>query len=201
MAREDSELEHLSTMLRQCLSRIDAEAYRLQDPDGERLDCAGADLLEEATEELHGLVDSLLSADPAAETDVNEVVSEVASARLQRLAVPVVQRLMLAKSPARAAVTRTDLGTAVDRALTLAVNWIQPGGQLTVSTRAEPGAVVIELESLGCNLEDSVSERAETLRDFVREFGGSCTVHSEQNDLFLVLEVPRVIATEPSDRG
>ena len=201
MAREDTDLEQLSTMLRQCLGRIDEEAFRLQESDGEPVDFGEADRLEEATFELRDLVESLLVVEATEEADVNEVVSSVASARLQEVSVPLVQRLRLSEGSARAAVSRSVLATAVDRALSMAVGAVRAGGQLNLSTRVERDAVVLEFECQGCDLGDGACERAETLRDFVEGFGGSCAVRCEQEDLFFVLEVPRVNATEPSDRG
>lgn len=188
-------------MLRQCLGRIDEEAFRLQECDGEPVDFGEADRLEEATFELRDLVESLLVVEATEEADVNEVVSSVASARLQEVSVPLVQRLRLSEGSARAAVSRSVLATAVDRALSMAVGAVRAGGQLNLSTRVERDAVVLEVECQGCDLEDGACERAETLRDFVEGFGGSCAVRCEQEDLFFVLEVPRVNATEPSDRG
>lgn len=203
MARDDSDLEQLSTRLQQCLGRIEEEAFRLQASDEEPFDFGEVDRLEQATETLHDLVGSLLDAEdgPCDEADVNAVVSEVASARLQHVQVPLVQRLLLATGDTRVAVSRAALTTAVSRALTMALGELLAGGQLTLSTRREPGAVVVEIEALGCRTGAGLAERAETLREFVRQLGGACTVQSDQDDLFLVLELPRVIATEPSDRG
>ncbi len=201
MAREDTDLEQLSTMLRQCLGRIDEEAFRLQESDGEPVDFGEADRLEASTFELQDLVESLLVVEASEEADVNEVVASVASARLQEVSVPLVQQLRLSEGCPRAAVSRSILATAVDRALSMAVGTVRAGGQLNLSTRVERDAVVLEVECLGCDPEDGAYERAETLRDFVKGFGGSCTARCEQEDLFFVLEVPRVNATEPSDRG
>ena len=201
MARDDDELERISTMLRQCLGRIDEEAFRLQDSDGDEGDFGTADRIEGATEELQGLVESLLAVEDPDEADVNKVVAERAAARLQKVSVPVIQRLRLADGDPVAAVSRATLANAVDRALAMAVTSIEPGGQLTLCTRGEDRAVVVELEVLGAGAQEGVSERAETLRDFVAGFGGTCAVRSERGDLFLVLEVPRVMASEPRDRG
>ena len=89
----------------------------------------------------------------------------------------------------------------MQRALGLAVSPLEPGGQLKLGTRVEQGAVVVEIESLGCDLDDHLPARAETLCDFLDNLGGNCTVHREQDDLYIVLELPQVLAAGPRDRA
>ena len=202
MAREDTDLEQLTSMLQRCLGRIDEEAFRIQANGADGLDLGETDRLEAATEELEELIGSLVVAETAdEEADVNAVLEEAAAARLQHLDVPIVQRLDLCQEAARVAAPTAMVTVAVQRALGLAVSPLEPGGQLRLGTRVEQGAVVVEIESLGCDLDDHLPARAETLCDFLDNLGGNCTVHREQDDLYIVLELPQVLAAGPRDRA
>lgn len=202
MAHDDPELEKLTLMLQQCLGRIDEEAYRLQENGGETVDFGEVERLEDATTDLQQLIDSLLVADSGdEEADVNQVVEHVANASLQRLEVPVVQRLNLCPAATRVAAPSSLVTVAIQRAMDLAVAPLGPGDELNLTTRVEHDAVVFEVESLGSHPIDAATERSETLREFVESFGGGCTVRTEREELFLVLELPQVMATDPSDRA
>ena len=93
------------------------------------------------------------------------------------------------------------LGELTELVASKAVWPLEPGGQLKLGTRVEQGAVVVEIESLGCDLDDHLPARAETLCDFLDNLGGNCTVHREQDDLYIVLELPQVLAADPRDRA
>ena len=58
---------------------------------------------------------------------------------------------------------------------------------------------MFEVESLGSHPDYHAAERAQTLCDFVAEFGGSCNVRSEGFDLYMVIELPQVMATDRSE--
>ncbi|MFN3243109.1 MAG: hypothetical protein ACE37K_16535 [Planctomycetota bacterium] len=202
MAHDDPDLEKLTAMLQQCLGRIDEEAYRLQDAAADTFDFGEVDRLDEVTADLQQLIDSLLVVDMGDdEADVNQVVERVADACLQRIEVPIVQRLELCPEAARVAVPTALVTVAVQRAMDLATDPLGPGDEIHLITRVEHDAVVFEVESHGSHPIEAADERAETLRDFVAGFGGGCTVRSEREDLFLVLELPQVMATDRSDRA
>jgi len=202
MAHDDPELEKLTAMLQQCLGRIDEEAFRLQETGGETVDFGEIDRLDDATADLQHLIDSLLVVDMGSdEADVNRIVENVADACLQRIEVPVVQRLSLCPEATHVAAPGSLVTVAVQRAMELAIAPLGPGDELNLTTRVEHDAVVFEIESRGSHQDEAMSERSETLRDFVEGFGGGCTVRAEREDLFLVLELPQVMATDPSDRA
>lgn len=202
MAHDDLELQKLTAMLQQCLGRIDEEAFRLQDADTAGFDFGEAERIDDATCELQGLVESLLVVDadngPA---DVNEIVARVARDCLHRLDVPIVQRLQLCRGATRVDAAGSLVSVAVQRAVELATASLGPGGELDLSTRLEQGAVLVEIESRGSDDIGNVAERSATLQAFVEDFGGGCTARAEKRDLFLVLELPQVMATDPGDRA
>ena len=85
MAREDTDLEQLTSMLQRCLGRIDEEAFRIQANGVDGLDLGETDRLEAATEELQDLIGSLVVAETAdEEADVNAVLEEAAAANRPR---------------------------------------------------------------------------------------------------------------------
>lgn len=199
MASNDSDLDKLNSLLSQCLGRIDEEAYRLQQT-GDEVDFETGDRLEDETATLQDLVDSLLVVDLGSdETDVNQVVSRMVESCLQDLAVPIVVRQTLTSESARVMAPSALVTVAVQRALVLAIAPLGPGDELRLTTRVESGSVVFEIESLGSHPDDYATERSETLREFVEEFGGTCMVRCDRQDLYLVLELPQVMATDRSE--
>lgn len=202
MAHDDPELEKLTSMLQQCLGRIDEEAYRLQDTAGDTVDFGELDRLDDVTSDLQQLIETMLVADAdCAQTNVNEIVTRVAEACLQDVEVPIVQRQDLSPEATDVAVPRSLVLVAVQRAMALATSSLGPGDELSLTTRVEQDAVVFEIESLGNEVDASLTERSETLREFVAGFGGGCTVRAERENLFVVLELPQVMATDPSDQA
>ena len=120
MASNDSDLDKLTSLLSQCLGRIDEEAYRLQ-MSGDDVDFDTADRIEDETATLQELVDSLLVVDMGSdETDVNRVVSRIAEACLQEIAVPVVLRTNL---------TRESSLVAAPSAVLSPDGWVRAAGE------------------------------------------------------------------------
>ena len=199
MASNDSDLDKLTSLLGQCLGRIDEEAYRLQQS-GEDVDFDCADRMEDETATLQDLIDSLLVVDMGSdETDVNSVVSRIAESCLQEIAVPIVLRQTLTTESSLVCAPAAMVTVAVQRAMVLAMTPLGPGDELRLTTRVESGSVVFEIESLGSHPDEHANERAETLREFIEEFGGSCNVRSAGRDLYLVIELPQVMATDRSE--
>lgn len=199
MASSDNDLDKLSSLLGQCLGRIDEEAYRLQQ-DGDDVDFDTADRLEDQTADLQSLIDSLLVVDMGAdEADVNAVVTRVAESCLQEINVPIVLRQVLTTESAIVAAQASLVTVAVQRAMVLAVERLGPGDELGLTTRIESGSVVFEIESHGNQPKSSLDERGETLRDFLEGFGGTCQMRSDQRDHYMVIELPQVMATDRSE--
>ena len=94
--KRDRELDRLTTLLGQCLGRIDEQAYRLQQVDDEAEDCTDdgvADVLENEAARLQELVGSLLErADAPEQSDLDEVVHASVRGCMQELGSPIVVR-------------------------------------------------------------------------------------------------------------
>ncbi|MCK5940719.1 MAG: hypothetical protein KAI24_02020 [Planctomycetes bacterium] len=200
MAHDDSELDRLSDLLRQCLGRIDEEAFRLQENEGETFDFGELDRLDDVTVDLQQLVDSMLVIESDSdEADVNAIVDRVTQDCLQDLAMPIVTRLSLCPEATAVAVPPSMLTVAVQRAIALVVDGLGPGDELALGTRIERDTVLLEIEGHGACTDETFDHRAATLQEFVDGFGGSCTARASREDLFLVLELPQVMATDRSD--
>ena len=200
MAHDDSELEQLSYQLMRCLGRIDEEAFRLQTHDGEHFDFGEVERITYATDELVEAVDSLLVVAPVeGPTDVNMIVAAVTAECIDSLDVPIVQRQTLCDHGAEVSAPASMVRVAVRRALSLAASSLVAGSELSVGTRSSQGAVLVEISALGCRLDNGLEHRVETLRTFLSDFGGGCTVFCEHDDLYLVLELPQVMVTDQGD--
>ena len=92
------------------------------------------------------------------------------------------------------------VSVALQRATMLAVSNMQPGGDLVLTTRRHDGAVLVEIEAHGCERDERLPDRTETLRDFVQGFGGDCHTDVDQHhSVFVVLELPLQLATDHSE--
>lgn len=198
MTARSSELEHLTRMLGQCLGRIDEQAYRLQS--GEESSYDIADQLEDETAQLQELVSSLIALHTGAEeTDVNHALAHVASSCVTELEIPIVLRQNLAQDLPAVPFPPAMVSVALQRATMLAIGGLQPGGDLVLTTRRHEGTVLVEIEAHGCEEDERLGDRTQTLREFVHDFGGNCHAHCERSDVFVVLELPLQLATDPSD--
>jgi hypothetical protein len=199
MTSKDSDLGKLTSLLGQCLGRIDEEAFRLQEK-GEDVDFDTADRLEDETGILHELVESMLDVEMNSdETNVNQIVARVAESCLQELTVPIVLRQTLTAESSMVVAPAALVNVAVQRAMALAVKPLGPGDELRLTTRLDCGSVLFEIESLGSHPDSNAGDRVETLREFVEELGGTCQMRQDAEDLFLVLELPQVMATDRSE--
>ena len=199
MASNDSDLDKLTLLMGQCLGRIDEEAFRLQEK-GEDVDFDTADRLEDETGMLHELVESMLDVEMNSdETNVNQIVARVAESCLQELTVPIVLRQTLTAESSMVVAPAAMVNVAVQRAMALAVKPLGPGDELRLTTRLDCGSVLFEIESLGSHPDSNAGDRVETLREFVEELGGTCQMRQDAEDLFLVLELPQVMATDRSE--
>lgn len=199
MASNDPDLDKLTALLGQCLGRIDEEAFKIQQS-GDDVDFDTTERLEDETGTLQEIVESMLVVEmDADETDLNQVVSRVAESCLQELAVPVVLRQNLMTGSSAVAAPTALVHVAIQRAMVLAVAPLGPGDELQLTTRLEGESVLFEVESRGSHENDSATTRSETLREFVEEIGGTCQARQDGCDLFLVMELPQVIATDRSE--
>lgn len=199
--KRDLELDRLTTLLGQCLGRIDEQAYRLQQVEEDADDCADdgvADVLETEAARLQELVSSLLERTDAPEqSDLDEVVHASVRGCMQELGSPIVVRQRLAGELPPIACTPGQLAYAVQRALVLATSRLDVGGELRVTTRREDDCAVLELEGQGTRNDRNLQERAETLCEFVTSFRGTCRVaYDEQQNLLIVLELPLALAID-----
>lgn len=195
MGSDDIEIGELTSLLGQCLGRIDEQAYRLQTAgcDGEH-DQIG-DVLEAEAARLQELVGSLLVAhgpDVGNRSRLDRAVQNAVQATLDSIGFPVVVRQRLAPGLPQVACGQGQLAYALQRSLLLAANHAGSGGEVTVETRAEEGTVVFELQACGSGREpDHFAERAATLQDFVDECGGRCLAAvDDQGQLLLSIELP-----------
>jgi len=199
--KRDLELDRLTTLLGQCLGRIDEQAYRLQQVDDEAEDSTDdgvADVLETEAARLQELVSSLLErADAPEQSDLDEVVHASVRGCMQELGSPIVVRQRLAGELPPIACTPGQLAYAVQRALVLATSRLDVGGELRVTTRREDDCAVLELEGQGTRNDRNLQDRAETLCEFVSSFRGTCRVaYDEQQNLLIVLELPLALAID-----
>lgn len=199
--KRDLELDRLTTLLGQCLGRIDEQAYRLQQVDDEAEDYTDdgvADVLETEAARLQELVSSLLErADAPEQSDLDDVVHASVRGCMQELGSPIVVRQRLAGELPPVACTPGQLAYAVQRALVLATSRLDVGGELRVTTRREDDCAVLELEGQGTRNDRNLQERAQTLCEFVSSFRGTCRVaYDEQQNLLIVLELPLALAID-----
>ncbi|MCA8965017.1 MAG: hypothetical protein H6838_03065 [Planctomycetes bacterium] len=198
MTQRETDLERITSLLGQCLGRIDEQAYRLQQLGDDDEDFAAAETFEEAAATLQELIGSLLHAgervdDAAADPIVRRALDEI----IGELGVPVVVRQRLATELPKVACTPGQLAFAVQRALMLAVAQIDAGGEVTVETRRDGDNVLLEIESTCPAGVQHLSERALTLRAFVAEFGGACQVDTDgRGRILIALELPVALVSD-----
>jgi nitrogen-specific signal transduction histidine kinase len=204
MHAPESDLDRLTRLIGQCLGRIDAEAYRLQNCDLDECLLIG-DLLEAESATLHELVDSLLERAGSEErTDLNLIVERAVRSCLAETGVPVVVRQRLEPGLPSVACDPGPLSFAVRRALSIAVGRLQPGGEIVLQTRRDDQGVVLELECRGIAGGNHLAERTVTLCEFVADLQGRCRVHDHQGSMLLMLELPAVFSAgevRPPHRG
>jgi len=202
MPPPEPELDQLIRLIGHCLGRIDEHAFRIQDDDP-TVEDELPDRLDDESATLQELVESLLAVDMdrVGVTVVNEIVQQVLTACLDELEVPIVIRQTLTDAPSVVAAPRALVTVSLQRALVLALSPLGPGDELRMSTRVENDTVVLEIESCGSQPSEALTDRAETLRDFVAGFGGCCEARTDHSEHLLVaLEFPQAGVTDRSDR-
>jgi hypothetical protein len=197
MASHEPELDHLTHLLGQCLGRIEEQAFRVQDDSWQDTNPGTDAAIEDETALLQELVGSLLVCAVDEYADLNATVQRALQARLGDLGVPVVVRQRLARHLPKVACAPADVAFAVQRALALSLGQLEPGSELTVTTRREDGHLLFELERRGGPLDRHLVERCETLAEFAAGLHGQCRVHADADgSLLLALELPATLALD-----
>jgi len=193
MAREPN-LDHLTSLLGQCLGRIDERAYRLQQLGDDDPDLDVQELLEQEAATLQDLVGSLLDdGDTTEQSDLNRIVGQSVAACLRELDAAILVRERLAPNLPAVGCGPSQLAYAAQRALVIAAGRLDAGGELIVTTRREEDSVLLELESRGGRRDRHLQERALTLCEFVAGFRGNCHIDLDDRDnLLVVIELPQV---------
>lgn len=197
MTREPN-LDQLTTLLGQCLGRIDESAYRLQLLGDDETDLDVHDVMEQEATTLQELVDSLLGgSESPAPCDVNRIVEQAVSACVAELGAPILVRERLGTNLPAIGCGASQFAYAVQRALVIAAGRLDAGGELAVTTRRDGDAVVFELESRGGRRDRHLQERALTLCEFVAAFRGNCHIDLDDRDnLLVVIELPQAMALD-----
>lgn len=190
MAHRETELDRITTLLGQCLGRIDEQAFRLQRGDDEP-DWVG-DVLEQEAATLQELVSTLVAAHASTDrADLNRVVDHAVRDSVAEAKAPVAVRQRLAPALPEVACSPGQLGFAVQRALLLAFGRADAGSDVVVTTRREGESVLFELECSGHRRDRHLRERAATLCEFVAGLQGNCQIDGdEQGHLLLAIELP-----------
>lgn len=196
MSQRETDLDRITTLLGQCLGRIDEQAFRLQ-RDEEALEVDDA-VLEQEAATLQELVGSLIDADETiAEADLNRIVDRAVRDCLAQHKVPAVVRQRLAPKLPPIACGPGQLAFAVQRAVMLGLSHLDPGGDLVLTTREDDGMVVFEMECSGHRGERHFAERAASLCEFVTGFQATCRIATdERGQLLLVLELPTTLPVD-----
>jgi hypothetical protein len=197
MKREPN-LDHLTTLLGQCLGRIDEQAYRLQQLGDDDEDCEASDVLENEAATLQELVGSLIEqAQTPDQSDLNRILQGSVASYLGELDIPIVVRLRLAPEPTPVGCGPGQLAFAIQRALVIACGRLEVGGELTVTTRKDGDQLVLELEAHGAARDRNLQERAQTLCDFVDSFRGHCRIDvDDRGNLLVALVLPEAVAID-----
>lgn len=195
MAHRETDLDRITTLLGQCLGRIDEQAFRLQK--GADDDYDTADVLEQEAAQLQELVGSLLSAEGnTTVAHLNRIVERAVHDCVGELQHPVVIRERLQPDLPPIACQPGQLAYAVQRAVMIGLSHTAAGDELVVTTRREGDQAVFELESHGHQRDRHLPERAASLMEFVAAFGGTCRIADDRGALLLALELPSELAID-----
>jgi hypothetical protein len=195
-----SDLDHLTTLLGQCLGRIDERAFRLQELGDDEVTEDADEVLEQEAATLQELVGSLVDrCETPVQCELNPIVEKSAVACIEELGAPIVLRLRLANDLPPIGCNAGQIAYAIQRALVIAAGRLDVGGELIVTTRRDDDGVVLELESHGGSRDRHLQERSLTLCEFVASMRGHCRVDVHgRKTLLVVLELPQVPAFDES---
>lgn len=197
MRGSERNLDRISSLLGQCLGRIDEHAHRAQELDEPDAAFLTAEEIDHETAELQELVGSLLdNVVDRDRADLNHIVDQAVRSCIAAVEMPVVVRQRLGTDLPEVACSPGPLTFAVQRALGIGIGHLEPGGELTLVTRRDDDNVVFEMESRGESSDGNLGERTATLCDFVADLHGSCRAESDEHGTLLVaFELPAALAT------
>ncbi len=202
MAHRETDLDRITTLLGQCLGRIDEQAFRLQqtEDDSNDVDLDVAAVLENEAAQLQELVGSVIETNERLEqADLNRIVDRAVRECVAELGVPIVVRQRLAKDLPPIACGPGQLAFAVQRAVMLGLGRIDAGGEIIVTTRRDGDAAMFELECTGRGRDRHLRERTTTLCEFVAGFRGNCRIDADDRGaLLLALELPTALSIDDS---
>lgn len=135
MSAREPELDQLTTLLGQCLGRIEEHAFRLQDDTWTGDEPAAGDALDDETDLLQELIGSLLVCAVDEHADLNATVQRALQQQLGEVAVPIVVRQRFARDLPKVACTPADATFAVQRALALVLGRLEPGCEVSLWAR------------------------------------------------------------------
>ena len=198
MNKREPDLDRITTLLGQCLGRIDEQAFRLQRMADEDEDFLAVDVLENEAATLQELVGTLMETVAVPDdADLNSVVEQTVQACLAEVDMPVVVRQRLAAALPRIACAPGQLAFAVQRSLMIGLGRLEPGDEILLATRRTEDGVVFEMESRGSGRDRHLQERTATLLEFVAGFQGRCSIEADdQGTLLLALELPTALAPD-----
>lgn len=198
MAHRETDLDRITTLLGQCLGRIDEQAFRLQQVEDEPTDLDVASILENEAAQLQELVGSVIESNERLEqADLNRIVDRAVRGCVAELGVPIVVRQRLANDLPPIACGPGQLAFAVQRAVMLGLGRIDAGGEIIVTTRRDGDAAMFELECTGHGRDRHLHERTTTLCEFVAGFRGNCRIDADDRGaLLLALELPTSLAID-----
>lgn len=197
MQKPPADIDRITTLLSQCLGRIDEQVLRIQQQREEATDFLG-DVLESEAATLQELMDSLIQTVLAEDrADLNRTVAQTIEICLAETDIPVVVKQQLANGLPPVACAPKQLAVALRRALSLVMGQMQPGGELTLQTRCEEHELVLEIECRNARRDRHLNARAATLCEFVANLAGLCRVGVHDNgSLLLSLQLPQALASE-----
>jgi hypothetical protein len=199
MSQRETELHHITSLLGQCLGRIDEQAFRLQRMDDDD-DLDAPDVLEREAATLQELVASMLAAEQTVEhSDLATVTERAVRDCTAELGVPIVVRQRLENDLPPVACKPGQLAFAVQRAVMLCLGRLGAGDELSLTTRREQDHVLLELEAHGTRRDRDrhLQARGTTLMEFVAGLRGDCRLDvDDRGGLLVAIELPTVHALE-----
>jgi hypothetical protein len=198
MQKPLADLDRLTTLLSQCLGRIDDQIVRMHELREDAHDFLG-DVLEGEAATLQELIDSLIEHVVAEEqADLNRAVAQGVTSSLAAITMPVVVRQQLAPDLPRVGCGSSELAFALQRTLSLVLGQMRAGGELVLQTRLDGEGVVLEVTGHDVRADRHLPERTTTLCEFVAQLDGHCEVHEDRGSLRLSIELPRATVAEES---
>ncbi len=198
MTRRNEDIERLTTLLGQCLGRIDERAYDLQRLADDEEDYGAADALEHEAATLQELVAALIEQSTLPDrADLNRCVTSAVQACLDELGRPVVVRQRLTQRLPLVSCSPGQVALAVQRALMIGLGRLDAGGELVVATRRDGESAVLEIECQGKRRDRHLHERTATLCEFIGDLQGTCRVDEDHSGtLLLAIELPLALAAD-----